>query len=408
MDRNTNYLLIGGGVASASAAQWIRERDADGDILIVCGENHPPYDRPPLSKQFLTKDDYKTDDPYSKLDSFYPDNKIQLVTGVRATGIDRSARSVLLANGDTVRYEKLLLATGSKPRELHVPGSDLRGVFTLRRIEDSEAIRSWLKDAHKVAIIGAGFIGMEVASSALARGCEVTIFERGDYPWHLFASPSTGHFIRQAYESKGVKFALGEEVTEFEGMGELQSVKTGGGLSVAAGLAVVGIGVIPNTELAVNSGLEMGDWNGVKVNEYLQSSDPNIWAAGDIAYFNDLVTGKQWHLEHHLNARYQGRAAGAIMAGEVKPYDQVPYFYSDFLDLHMILRGEPGHWETKVLGDLDGGEYVEVYYDDNNRLRMGLTISHEEPKLDPISDKLNDLIRAKAKVDDLSAGTFGL
>lgn len=409
MEESTRYLLIGGGPTSVWAAQNIRERDSEGGIIIICGEKHPPYDKPPLSKQYLLKDDYQAEDAYTKFDNFYPDNRIQLHVGLRAVKIDRNARIVTLEDGHPIRYEKLLLATGASPRKLDIPGGNLSGVFYLRTLDDSEAIRTAMQHSRRAAIIGAGYIGMEVAAACIERGLETTVIETTGYPWSRFASPTMGDFLRSYFEGRGVKFLFGEEPQSFLGEGAISAVRTVSGKEIPADFAVVGIGAVLNSELAQDAGLAMGDRGGVVVNEFLQTSDPNIWAAGDIALFNDIVSERQWHIEHHQNAKWQGRAVGAIMAGEQKPYNQVPYFFSDVLDIHMALRGAPSEeWRTTVLGDLNGGEFVELYFDNSDTLRMGIGISHDEPKLDPISDKLEELIRAKAKTTGLAAADFGL
>jgi 3-phenylpropionate/trans-cinnamate dioxygenase ferredoxin reductase subunit len=408
MEESTRYLLIGGGPTSVWAAQNIRERDPEGGILILCGEKHPPYDKPPLSKQYLLKDDYQPEDAYTKFDHFYPENRIQLNVGRRAVKIERDARIVTLEDGHTIRYEKLLLATGASPRKLDIPGASLNGIFYLRTLEDSEAIRNAMQHSRRAVMIGAGYIGMEVAAACSARGLETTVIETAGYPWARFASPTMGHFLQTYLEERGVKFLFGEEPQSFVGEGAISAVRTASGKEIPADFVVVGVGATLNSELAKEAGLEIGDRGGVVVNEYLHTSDPNIWAAGDIALFNDIVSERQWHIEHHQNAKWQGRAVGAIMAGEQKPYNQVPYFFSDVLDIHMALRGAPSEeWKTTTLGNLNAGEFVELYFDHADTLRMGIAISHEEPKLDPASDKLEELIRAKAKVTGLTAADFG-
>jgi 3-phenylpropionate/trans-cinnamate dioxygenase ferredoxin reductase subunit len=411
MQQSTKYLLVGGGLASVWAAQNIRDRDKEGRIIIVGEEKHPPYDKPPLSKQYIAKDDVPIDDAYSKFDNFYPDNQIDLVKGQKATKVDRAAKTVTLANGDTIQYEKLLLATGADPKSLDVPGSDLKNIFYLRTIDESVSIREAMHRSKRVVFVGAGYLNMEVASGALTRGLETTIVEPQDRPWTRFASPTLGKFMTDTYTKKGAKFIFGDEVIAFMGGGSVAAATTKSGEQIETDMVVVAISVTLNTQLAKEAGLEVDDKDGVIVNEFLQTSDPNIWAAGDIACFNDIALGKRWHAEHHLNAKWQGRAVGAIMAGEQKPYDQIPYFFSDFLDLHMVQRGDPGVGKqdnTTVLGDLEGGEFVELYGDKDGKLRMGVAISHEEPKLDPISDKLEELIRAGAKVADVTPAALGL
>ena len=411
MEDSVKYLLVGGGLASVWAAQNIRERDKDGRLMIVTNEPHPPYDKPPLSKQYVADPNVAFDDAFSKFDNFYPDNNIELRKESKVTRLDRAGRTVSLENGDTLRYEKLLLATGADPRELDVPGSDLRGIHYLRTVDEAKAISEAAKTAKKAALVGGGYLNMEVASGLAQRGLDVTVIEHSDRPWSRLASEALGKFLQREFENAGIKFLFREEVTAFMGGGAVAAVSTRSGAHVEADMAVVAIGAKLRTQLAKEAGLELGDRGGVIVDEYLQTSDPHIWAAGDIACFQDVALGRRWHAEHHLNAKWQGRAVGANMAGEHKPYDQVPYFFSDFLDLHMVLRGDPAgstNSETTVVGDMDAGEFVELYSDPSGRMLMGVAISHEEKKLDPISDKLEELFRAKAGVRDLNASTFGL
>ena len=411
MEQSTKYLLVGGGVASVWAAQSIRGIDTDGRVVIVGKEQHPPYDKPPLSKKYIAEDDVPTDDAYSKFDDFYPKNNIDLVKGHEVVTVDRSARAATLDNGDVIRYDKLLLATGASPRELDVPGSDLRNIFYLRTIEESEAIRAAVREAKNVVLVGAGYLNMEVGAGALQRGKNVTFIEATDRPWSRFASPALGKFIADYYTARSAKFMFNEEVSAFMGGGSVAAVSTKSGAHIEADVVVIAVGATLNSDLAKKIGLETGDRGGVIVDENLRTSDPSIWAAGDIACFNDVALGKRWHAEHHLNAKWQGRHVGGNMAGEQKPYDQVPYFFSDFLDLHMVLRGDPAvanKPNTRVIGEMASGDFVELYADEARTLRMGVAINHEEPKLDPISDKLEELIRAGAKMADVDATALGL
>lgn len=405
MAESTKYLLVGAGLAAVWAAQNIRERDKEGRIIIVGEENRPPYDKPPLSKQYLAKDDVPEDDAYSKFDNFYPDNHIELMLGSKAVKLDPAAHTVTLENGSAIHYERLLLCTGSDPKTLDVPGIDLHNIFYLRKLDESLAIREAMQRSKRIVLVGAGYLNMEVGSGALQRGLQVTYIEPTDRPWSRFASPRLGGFMTQSYEKAGARFIFGDSVKAFMGGGSVAAASTVGGEHVECGMAVVAVGATQNTELAKQAGLKMGDRGGILVDEYLQTSDPDIYAAGDVACFQDIALGKQWHAEHHLNAKWQGRAVGAIMAGDRKPYDQVPYFFSDFLDLHMVLRGDPavgGRSHSTIIGDVEGGEFVELYPDNSGILRMGVAMSHEEPKLDPISDKLEELVRRKARVGDVN------
>jgi 3-phenylpropionate/trans-cinnamate dioxygenase ferredoxin reductase subunit len=402
MESRYEYVLVGGGVTSVCAAQSIREHDKQGKIILIGDEPHPPYDRPPLSKNFLADDNYTADDAYSKFDDFYPKNQIELHTATRVTGVDRAARTVTLDNGKTLGYDKLLLATGSRAAPLHVPGAERPGVFLLRHIEDSESIRQAMQRSRRAVIIGAGYLGMEVAADARVRGLEVTVIEPNSHPWSRFASEKLGRFMQQYYEGKGVTFLFGEEVATIEGDGTrspVKSVTTKKGQQIPADFVVAAVGALQNLDLAREAGLEVDEKDGVKVNAFLQTSDAHIWAAGDIACFQDIALGKQWHAEHHLNAKWQGQAVGKIMAGVAEPYDRIPYFFSDEFDIHMILRGDPqGGKNSAIAGDVEGAEFIELYYNDAGTLTMGIAVSHEEPKLDPISDRLEALIRAKVAI----------
>ena len=380
MENSTRYLLVGGGVTTAAAAQSIRESDKEGRIVILCGERHPPYDRPPLSKQYLLDDSWKTDDPYSKADNFYPDNRVEFRTNSRVAALDPAARTATLEDGTVWGYEKLLLATGSSPLHLNLPGHDLQGVFLLRTIEDAEGIRAALRPGARGVCVGGGYIGMEVASAATQRGAAMTVVEAAARPWSRFASPRIGDFLRRYFEDKGVRFLFEDEVTGFGGEERLTGVTTNNGHDIPADLAVVGVGVSLNIELAAEAGLEVDPREGVLVNEHLQTSDPHVYAAGDIACFRDVAMDRTWHAEHHLNAKWQGQAVGRILAGAegATPYDRVPYFYSDVFDLHLCLRGDtkpPGDANTILHGDLEEAEFTELKHDADGVLRGATIVS---------------------------------
>lgn len=392
-----DYLIVGGGPTSVWAAQNIRETDKTGTILIVGADSHPPYDRPPLSKDMLVKDDMPVDDPYSKFDDFYPKNEIELRKSTRVTAIDRTGKTVTLEGGEKLGYGKLLIATGARPNHLDIPGANRPGVHLLRTIDDSLAIRAAFQQNPRVVIIGAGYIGMEVAASAKSRGLDVTIVEPQGHPWGRFASEKFGKFLQNYYESKGVQFAMNDSAESVAGEGEngpVKAVLTKSGKHLPADVVIVGVGVTLNTELAKEAGLDTDPKDGIRVNAQLQTSDPNIWAAGDVARFPDANAKTEWHVEHHLNAKWQGQAVGKNMAGANEPYDRVPYFFSDEFDIHMVLRGNPQAGRNSLfVGDVEGAEFAELYYDDAGNLTMGIAVSHDEPKLDGISDTLEELLK---------------
>jgi 3-phenylpropionate/trans-cinnamate dioxygenase ferredoxin reductase subunit len=397
----SDYVLVGAGVTSVWAAQNIRERDDKAQILIVGSENHPPYDRPPLSKQHLLRDDWQLDDSYSKFDRFYIDNRIDIMKNSRVIGIERGEKCLRTENGEEIRYDKLLIATGSRPRTLDLPGVNLPGVHYLRTVDQAESLRQAIKSAKQVVLIGAGFIGMEVASACAQRGLEATIIEMQDRPYPIFTSTEVGRFLQDYYEARGVQFLLNDSVVSMEGSEYVTGIRTGSGQLIPADLVVIGAGAILNVELAQSAGLQ-ADRNGVYVNAHLQTEDPSIWAAGDIAYFEDLILQKRWHAEHHLNAKWQGRAVGANMAGENKPYEQVAYFYSDVFDLHLCLRGETETAARRViLGDLQAGEFAEINLNDSGQVRGGVICSNDEPKMDAIGDRLAIAVRERVSLENL-------
>ncbi len=408
MAEQTKYLIIGGGPASAWATRSIRNVDGTGRIMLVTREPHPPYDRPPLSKQLLLDDAFTPQDAYSWPEDFAASSGVDLVTGTAARTLRRTDHCVVLEDGRTIQYEKLLLATGSSPRKLNTPGFDRKNIFTLRTLEDALALRTALSGARKVVLVGCGTIGMEVAAVCLQKGLDVTLLDIADRPWARMASPATGHALRKYFEDRGARFLLRTSARVFEGEEAVTAVHTEQGERIPADVVVVGIGVFLNTELARNAGLPLSENGAVHVNSLLRTLDPRIWAAGDIAYFEDLALNKRWNAEHHLNAKWQGAAAGATMAGTDTVYDRVPYFFSDLLDLHMILRGDPeGGTSARVFGDQEAMEFVELYADTSGRIRMGLAMSHSEERLDALSDRLEELFRAAPDVSKVTRDVLG-
>lgn len=400
-NRQVEYLIVGGGVAAAHASVGIRDLDTEGSVLIVGDEPTFPYDRPPLSKSLLegktTPEDAESKDP-----SFYEKNGIEVLSGVRATSLDRAAKTVTLDNGETVQYERLLLATGAEAKRPDLPGVDLQGVLFLRKVSQSLAIRDALKTAHQAVMVGAGYIGTEVADRAIAAEVGVTIIEPSEYPWSKFASPVTGGHLRRYFEGRGASFRFGDQVAEILGEGRVSGVRTKQGIEVPADLVVIGVGVELNLDLAKEAVLEIDEKHGVVVDETLRTADESIWVAGDIAAFYDTTIGKRWHAEHYLNGKWQGRQAGRNMAGAGEAYAKVPYFFSDMVETHMVLRGDPqGGKSAKVFGDAMSGEFTELYAREDGTLAMGLAFSADEKKLDPIADKLEEWVLAKRKVSEI-------
>lgn len=403
MVSHADYVLVGGGVSSVTAAMAIRERDATGSIAIVREEDCVPYDRPPLSKGFLKNPEVTLDDISSKFDSFYPDNNIDLVLGRPVTGIDAASKKILLSDGTEISYGKLLLATGASPVRPAVRGVDLPGVHVLRTMADSAGIRESWGTVNRVVIVGTGYLGIEAASACAAIGKEVVLISKDAYPWASFASSTIGNYMAGYLAGKGVECHFGQTLTAIEeGL-----VVRGTTVDVNGDLVILATGVAPNAGLAAAAGLDADATRGVAVNDRLQSSDASIYACGDVAFLHDRGLGDSWRAEHHLHAKWTGMAAGANMAGADEAYDKVPYFWTDFFDQHMILRGYPGgSLVSKTLGDPSTGVLIDLYSFEDGRLRMGIALNPNEPALDPISDKLEALIREGRMVDSIEESDF--
>ncbi len=330
-----DYLLIGGGVASARAIRSIRQRDPDAAVVLVTEEDRLPYDRPPLSKEII-RGEVSPEEIVSQEDGFYPSNNVITLIGVKVTALKlgESRHTAVLSNGDSITFRKALLATGGVPRRLGVPGEHRPGIHTLRNADDAVAIAEAAAAGRKAVIIGAGFIGVELAASLAQRGMEVSVVETAGELWSSFAPPEFAEVIRERCEREGITFHFGRRVESL-----LDGVVLDNGERLAASLVCVAVGIDPATELAAAAGLTIGD--GVVVNEHLQTSHPDVFAAGDIAQFPDPYFGTQRRVEHYGHAEYTGLLAGENMTGETRPYALLSYLWSDVFDLHLEAAGEP-------------------------------------------------------------------
>jgi 3-phenylpropionate/trans-cinnamate dioxygenase ferredoxin reductase component len=379
------YVLIGGGLASATAAEHIRQRDTGGEITIVGAEPHLPYHRPPLSKEYL-RGDAETKDTLIHPEEWYRDQKIQVLQGVPAATLDPGGKRVTLASGQALSCDRALIATGAEPNRLPIPGHDQQGVHLLRTLDDSTAIRREIeRGARRAVIVGGGYIGVEVAADCLQKGVAVTLLERGRQLWGRFAGPHVAEFLTGLLRSHGADLRFGEEAVAFTGSGRVAGVRLKSGGEAAGDFAVVGVGVMPRTSLAEAAGLNVDPRLGIRVDQYLQTSAPDVWAAGDATCFFDPVYGRTWHVEHWNNAFWHGEIAGANMAGGHVAYDHVPNFFSDFLGNHMELFGDPQNWKrTLLVGETAGGKFSELYLDSQDRVQMVIA-------LNPASDELEVL-----------------
>jgi NADPH-dependent 2,4-dienoyl-CoA reductase/sulfur reductase-like enzyme len=361
--KSYKYLIIGGGLAGQRASDGIRKVDANGSIALVAGEPHPPYERPPLSKGYL-RGNQGLDKVYLKEDAHYDEVGVEVMKGVRAAAIDAAERAVTLEDGRVLGYQKLVLATGARAFRLPIPGNDLPGVFTLRTVDDSDAIREAAGAGKRALVMGGSFIGSEVAATLTQRGLSVTMVFPDPRLLARIAPEELSSLVRADYEARGVRVLPGTWAERLEGSESVERAVLNSGDILEVDLAVMGVGVRLDTALARDAGLEMAERDAVVVDENLRTSDPNIYAAGDIAAWPDPTFAKRTRVEHWDVARRQGLRAGRAMAGEVKPYTALPYFFSDLFDLSFEVWGDLTAWDRTVLrGSLEQGSFAIYYFD---------------------------------------------
>jgi 3-phenylpropionate/trans-cinnamate dioxygenase ferredoxin reductase subunit len=388
------YVIAGAGLAGAKAAETLRSEGFDGPVVLIGDEEERPYERPPLSKDYLAgKAERET--IYVHPETWYADNKVELRLGCPVTAIDRAARQVALADGSSVGYAKLLLTTGSSPRLLTVPGADADGVLYLRRASDSDRIKTTLATASRIAVIGAGWIGLEATAAARTAGVEVTICEAAELPLLRVLGPEVAQVFAGLHREHGVDLRFGVQVAEITtAEGRASGVRLADGSHIEADAVIVGVGIIPNTQLAEAAGLEVSD--GIVVDAALRSSDPDIFAAGDVASAYHPLLGRHIRVEHWANALHQPQAAARAMLGQEVSYDRVPYFYTDQYDLGMEYSGyvEPGGYDQVVFrGDKDGREFV-AFWLSGGRVLAGMNVNVWD-----VNDAIQDLVRGGRTVD---------
>ena len=355
-----DILIIGAGQAAAQAAQSLRAEGFEGPIRLFGDEPYAPYQRPPLSKKFLAGE-IGYDRVELKGEDFYAQVNVETHWGTRVTEIDRRNKRILTGDGREYAYGKLIIATGSRVRELNVPGFELEGVHYLRNIDDVKSIQAHFREGAKMVVVGGGYIGLEVAAVAAKRGIDVTVLETADRVMARVVDPIVSHFYERVHREEGVKIETGVTVAGFEGTDKITAVSSGEGKSYPCDFVVVGIGIIPNTELAAEAGLKVE--NGIVVDELCRTSDPDICAAGDCTSHPNAVYGHRLRLESVHNAIEQGKTAAATLAGKEKPYNQVPWFWSDQYDLKLQIVGlSQGYTQAVVRGDPTSGRSFAVFY----------------------------------------------
>jgi 3-phenylpropionate/trans-cinnamate dioxygenase ferredoxin reductase component len=395
MDADTSYVIVGASLAGAKAAETLRAEGFTGPIVLIGAEDELPYERPPLSKDYL-QGKAGRDTIYVHPRQWYADNSVDLRAGVTVTGIDRAAHAVTLAGGGRVEYGRLLLTTGSAPRRLPVEGAGLDGVLYLRTAGDSDRLRAAFTGGARIVVIGAGWIGLEAAAAARQAGADVTVLEAADLPLLRVLGPEAAEVFAALHRDHGVDLRFGVQVAAITGEGgRVSGVRLADGSTVAADAVVVGIGVAPNVGLAQDAGLEVD--NGVRVDAALRSSDPDVYAAGDVASAFHPLLARHIRVEHWANALNQGPAAARSMLGQDIAYDRVPYFYTDQYDLGMEYSGyvEPGGYDRVVFrGDVAGREFIAFWLDGSSRVLAGMNVNVWD-----VTEPIQALVRAGRPVD---------
>jgi 3-phenylpropionate/trans-cinnamate dioxygenase ferredoxin reductase subunit len=392
------YVIIGGGLAGGRASDGIRAADTEGTVALVTEEHHMPYQRPPLSKGYLVSKE-GIDEVFLREDTHYAENSIEILRSTRAVKVDPQAHSVTLDDGQVLGYEKLLLATGGRAWRLPIPGNDLAGVFTLRRIEDADSIREAAGKAKQALVLGGSFIGSEIAASLTQLGLSVTMAFLEGRLLERVVPEELGDFLRAKYEAEGVRLLPEAGADRLEGDGRVARAVLSNGQTLDVDLVVMGVGIRLNTELARGAGLALGEKGAVVVDEYLRTSDPDIYAAGDIAAWPDPTFGTRLQVEHWDVARLQGRRAGQNMAGDERPYRSLPYFFSDLFEFSYEVWGNLMAWDQMVLrGSIEGGSFA-LYYFDQGRMVGVLTAGRPGKERRP----MQALVRARPVYDDVAA-----
>jgi 3-phenylpropionate/trans-cinnamate dioxygenase ferredoxin reductase subunit len=385
------HVIVGGGLAGAKAAEALRAEGHDGEIVLIGAEDELPYERPPLSKDYL-RGESSREDARVHAERFYAEQSIELRTGANVAAIDPAAREVELEGGERLGWDKLLLATGSEPRRLDVPGAGLDGVLYLRDLDDSDAIAARLEDGLRLAVVGAGWIGSEVAASAREKGADVEIVERAARPLEHVLGAEASDFYARVHRDHGVTLRAGAELERFEGSEQVTGVRLGDGEVIDCDLVVVGIGIVPRTGLAEAAGLEVDD--GIVTDERLETSAPGIFACGDVASAHHPFYGRRLRVEHWANALHQPETAARAMLGKDASYDRIPYFFSDQYDVGMEYSGYATEWERIAFrGDPGDGEFIAFW------LQEGRVIAGMNVNVWDVTDPIQALIRSRREVD---------
>ncbi len=389
-------VIVGGGRAAASLVDSYREAGGQALITVVSADEHPPYNRPPLSKGIL-RGEMEATGALVHSPEEYEDLVVELQLGTAVESVDTKARTLQLSNGQSLEYGTLVIASGASPRQLDVPGGDLPAVHVFRTIADAEAVAAEAAEARKAVVVGGSFIGSEVAASLSMLGLEVTIVEMGDRLVPALASPELSEQIAELFREHGVEILLEEQIEEFTANGRmLTGARTAAGTSIEAFVAVVGVGVVPSVEFLDGSGIELD--NGVVVDDHFRASADDVYAIGDVACFDDVVSGRRHRIEHWSNADAQGKHLGASLAGANKGYEHVPAFFTKVFDLQIQLLGDTqGVDEVVLRGSLPDRNLIGYYLREEQLVAAVLV-----GQAGDMVEELKGLIRERARLSDRS------
>lgn len=403
--RETTYLVIGGGIAARDALKSLRKKAPEASITMVTDEPHLPYDRPPLTKEFLWGEK-PLEKVFLEKPDFYEENSIATVVGQPVTALDPEAHTATLADETVIQYEKALLATGGRPAKLPVDGADLTGVYYLRTLDDSLGIKEAAGKGKQAIVIGGGFIGLELAASLSEQGCEVTLIEAGPHIWPKFAHPDLAHFFQDYLTDRGIKLMTEQTVASINGEDTVVSVSLGNGEKLPADMVCIGIGIRPNVELAEAAGLEVD--NGIVVDEQLRTSHPDIYAAGDVINYYDVLFDKRRRVEHWSHATFSGRLAGMNMAGGDKAYEFLSFVWSDIFDLHLKFVGDHSDYDELIeRGDKDSAVFTLLYVRDG-KLTACFTVNGDQREFSYLKMLIQRGFSVGAHRDDLANPRYEL
>lgn len=390
------FVIVGASLTGGTAAATLRQEGFDGVVILIGEEPHPPYERPPLSKEYL-RGEVPFEKSYVRPDGYYDQNRIDTRFGVAAMHVDPAERKVELATGGSVHYDKLLIATGARTRRLPIPGLDLQNVFDLRSISDADALRAAIAPGRKAAVVGMGFIGCEVAASLRQKGVDVVCIGPAPTPLFPVLGEQVGQVMSRIHRDHGVEMVFNDAVTRFEGERRVERVITRRNRRIDCDFAVVGVGVEPVLEVLAESGVETS--NGILVDEYCRTNVPNIYAAGDVANHYHPVFQKRMRVEHWQNAMQQGAAAARSMLGKGKPYDAVHWFWSDQYDVNLQYAGFHQEWDQVVVrGDIDASSFIGFYLSQGHLDAVVAVNRGKDVR------RVMPLIRARATVDPRQLG----